>query len=148
MHADTSQLADRLVVKRARIAQTLGILFIALMVTTPHDDRLLDRPQALHLVAWFAWAIMLVLFLATGGGLLRSRQVRAVMNDESTRDHRLRALAAGFWTANGCALFLYILSFVGDTISVSEATRLIVTLSIGFALIHFGWLEKKALGES
>jgi hypothetical protein len=144
MTADASQLADRLVIKRARIAQTLGVLFIAVMITTPHDDHLLDRPQALHLAAWCVWAVILLLFLASGGGLLRNRQVRGLMNDETTREHRLRALAVGFWTAVGTALFLYGLSFIGP-MSVGEATRMIVTLSIGFAMMYFGWLEKKAL---
>ena len=146
MAADAAELADRLVIKRARIAQTFGIIFIALMVTTPHDDHLLDRPEALHLGAWFAWAVILLLFLATGGGLLRGRRVRALMNDETTRQHRLRALAVGFWAAIGTALFMYGLSFIGP-MSVSEATRLIISFSVGSALIQFGSLEKKALKD-
>jgi hypothetical protein len=147
MASNTAQLADRLVIKRARVAQTLGGIFVVLQATSVHDDHVLNRPQELHLVAWFVWAIILLLFLATGGGFLRNRRVRSLMNDESTRDHRLRAMAFGFWIAVGCALFLYGLSFL-SSMTVGEATRLIITSSIGFALLYFGWLEKKALREA
>lgn len=147
MSTDTAQLADRLAWKRARIAQATALIFIATQVASFHDETPLNRPQTLHLAVWLCWVAVLLALLATGGALLRSKRMRALLNDETTRDHRLRAMAWGFWTAILVALAIYIVSFFSE-ISVREGVRLVITFGIALALIRFGALEKKALKEA
>ena|SRR5690242_12923745 len=110
MTSETARLADRIAWGRARAAQVLAFVFVATQVGSFHDDLPVDRPQALHLTAWLCWAVMLLLFLAFAGGLLRGERMRALLNDETTRDHRLRAMAWGFWSAIVAALGVYLLS--------------------------------------
>jgi hypothetical protein len=146
MSTDTAQLADRLTWKRARAAQVLAFVFIATQIGS-FDAQPMNRPQTLHLAAWMCWAVALLVFLAFAGGLLRGERMRALLNDETTRDHRLRAMAWGFWGAILIALAVYVLSFF-EEVSVREGTRLVITFGIALALIRFGALEKKALKEA
>jgi hypothetical protein len=145
--SDTAQLADRLAWGRARGAQVLAFVFVATQAGSLHDDLPLNRPQTIHVVAWLCWAVALLVFLAFAGGLLRGERMRMLLNDETTRDHRLRAMAWGFWSALGVALVVCVLSFFSE-VSVREGLRLVITFSIALALIRFGALEKKALKES
>lgn len=147
MSADTAQLADRIAWGRARAAQVLAFVFVATQAGS-FDDRLpMDRPETLHLSAWICWAVLLLVFLAFAGGLLRGPRIRALLNDETTRDHRLRAMAWGFWSAILVALAIYVASFFTE-MSVREGVRLVITFGIALALIRFGALEKKALKDA
>jgi len=70
--------------------------------------------------------------------------MRAVLNDETTIDHRRRAMALGFWGALGTAFAVYILSFF-EPVTVREGVRLVITFAIALALLRFGTLERRAL---
>jgi hypothetical protein len=147
MSIDTAQAADRLAWKRARAAQVLAFIFVATQLGSFNDTAPMNRPQTLHLAAWICWAAVLLLFLAFAGGLFRGERMRTLLNDETTRDHRLRAMAWGFWSAILIALAVYALSFF-EEVSVREGTRLVITFGIALALIRFGALEKRALKEA
>jgi len=140
-HAD---LADRIAWGRARAATVMALVFVAAQIGSFPDDFPLNRPQTLHLAAWIVWAAALLFFLAAGGGLLRGPRMRALLNDETTIDHRRRAMALGFWGAIGTAALVYGLSFY-EPISAREGARLIITFGIALALLRFGTLERKAL---
>jgi hypothetical protein len=86
----------------------------------------------------------LLVLLALGNGLLRGGAVRGILNDETTLDHRKRAMALGFWAAIATAFLVFALSFI-EPISAREGSRLIVTLTIATALLRFGMLERRAL---
>lgn len=138
------ELADRIAWGRARAATVFAWVFIATQSGSFSDDPPLDRPQALHLSAWIVWAAALLIFLSFGGGLFRGARVRALVNDETTLDHRRRAMATGFWSAITTALILYVVSFFVP-ITTRETARLVITCSIVIALLRFSTLEKKAL---
>ena len=142
----TSQtdLADRIAWGRARAATVMAVVFVASQGASFRDELPLNRPQTLHLAAWIVWAAALLMFLAVGGGLFRGARIRALLNDETTLDHRRRALALGFWGAMGTAALIYGLSFF-EPLSAREAVRLVVTYGIAIALLRFGMLERKAL---
>jgi len=146
MTTDTTELADRLAWRRARIATAMAIVFaISQAGSIPADNATLNRPQVVHLVAWGVWAVALLIFLLGGGfGMFRSAGVRALLNDESTLVNRRRAQALGFWGAILAAIGMYALSFV-DTVSARDATRIIITVAIVMALLRFGMLERRAL---
>ncbi len=65
------------------------------------------------------------------------------MNDEVTRAHYRSAVVLAYWIAMLIAMTLFV--FAGDdTMSAREAVYLIVTPSVGLALITFSWLELRA----
>jgi hypothetical protein len=141
---DQAQLADRIAWGRARAATVMALVFVAAQAGSFPDDVALNRPQTIHLAAWIVWAAALLLFLAVGGGLWRGPRMRALLNDETTIDHRKRAMALGFWGAIGTAALVYGLSFY-EPISSREGARLIITVGVALALLRFGTLERKAL---
>jgi hypothetical protein len=143
---DQTDLVDRIAWGRARAATVMAMVFVAAQGASFRDELPLNRPQTLHLAAWIVWAAALLMFLAWGGGLLRGKRVRALLNDETTLDHRRRALALGFWGAMGTAAFVYGLSFY-EPLTAREAVRLVVTFGIALALLRFGTLERKALKD-
>ncbi|MEI9927264.1 MAG: hypothetical protein WDN44_05565 [Sphingomonas sp.] len=71
--------------------------------------------------------------------------MRAILNDESTRAHRVDAMAWGFWAAIGAAFLVYFASFYDSGLTARIALRLVITLGIVVALLRFGTLERKAL---
>lgn len=139
-----TELADRIAWGRARVATIFGIVFVTAQAGSFRDDLPLNRPQALHLSAWIVWAAALLIFLSLGGGLWRGAKIRALLNDESTLDHRRRAMALGFWGAIATALGVYVLSFF-EPLTAQAGARLVITFAISLALLRFGTLEKKAL---
>jgi hypothetical protein len=141
-----TDLADRIAWGRARAATVMAVVFVTAQVGSFRDDLPLNRPQTLHLAAWIVWAAALLMFLAVGGGLFRGARIRALLNDETTIDHRKRAMALGFWGAIGTAILVYGLSFY-EPISAREGARLIITFGIALALLRFGTLERKALKD-
>lgn len=145
MTTENTDKAERMAWGRARAATVMAMVFIAAQAGSFHDELPLNRPQTLHLSAWIVWAVALLVFLTVGGGLLRGRRLRAILNDETTRDHRLRAMALGFWAAMALAIGVYVLSFFDPTLTVREGARLVITFAIAAALLRFGTLERKAL---
>jgi hypothetical protein len=146
MTTGNADIAERAAWGRARAATALAIVFVAAQAGSFHDELPLNRPQALHLAAWIFWAAALLFFLVWGGGLFRSARLRAVLNDETTLDHRRRAMVLGFWGALGTAFLLYVASFY-EPISVREGARLVITVTIALALLRFGTLERRALKD-
>ena len=96
--------------------------------------------------AWLVLTIVLLAGLATGGAWFRSRAVRQLVNDESTRVHRQTAYVYGFWAAMGTALGLYIVSMF-EPVSGRDAVHIIVTVAVATALLNFGLLERRALRD-
>jgi len=92
--------------------------------------------------AWVAWALALLALLATGGGIFRGREIRKLMDDESTRANRNQAYAVGFWLAMGTTITIYGLTAF-DTIAPRESLHLIVTIAVAGALVTFGYRERR-----
>lgn len=146
MTTGNADIAERAAWGRARAATVMAVVFVAAQAGSFRDELPLNRPQALQLSAWIVWAFALLFFLAWGGGLLRGRKMRAVLNDETTLDHRRRAMVCGFWGALGMAFLLYVASFY-EPITLREGVRLIITVTIALALLRFGTLERRALKD-
>ena len=139
--------AERLTRKRARIIPVLALVFIAgQAMYLGNAAEPLRTVDGVRLGAWLVWALALLLLLATGGGLFRSKEVRALMEDESTRQHRQRALSIGFWAAMLGAVALYALTLFED-VTAREAVHIILTIGIGAALLRFATLERRALRD-
>jgi magnesium-transporting ATPase (P-type) len=128
----------------------LAIIFIATQAIyfgkaakfdTWGDVRTVD---AVHISAWLVMAIALLALLMTGGGWFQSPQVRALVDDESTREHRQKALSVGFIAAMLTCAGLYFATMF-EPISGREAVHLTMTIGIGAALLSFGAQERMAL---
>jgi cation transport ATPase len=146
MSAEDMALAEKLTLRRARGSIISGIFFLVMMARSWGVDFPVNRPGTIQLAAWIIWAIALLLLLAAGGGLLRGKAVRSLMNDESTVDNRRRGMIAGFWATVLSAFALYAISFY-EPVSGREAIRLLLSAAVGTSIIRFGILERRSLGN-
>lgn len=142
-----SEKADRLSRRRARALPVLGIIFLAQQASFLSTPEQSVRPvDHLKIGAWLVLSIVLLAGLATGGAWFRPREVRELLNDESTRAHRQTAYAYGFWAAMGTAIGLYIVDMF-EPVSGRDAVHIIVTVAVATALLNFGMLERRALRD-
>jgi hypothetical protein len=142
------ETAERLDRKRARFLPLFAVLFLAQQASYfsgPNVDA--GRPvDYIRTAGWLALSIVLLLVLATGGYWLRSRAVRALMNDEATRVHRTDACRFGFFAAMIACLGLYVLSLF-EPLGGREVIHLVLTIGIAAALVRFAMLERRALKD-
>jgi ABC-type Na+ efflux pump permease subunit len=132
--------ADR-ISRSCSIIMTLGaVALIVSCLLNLADDRIAITPMRASF--WGLSMLLWLTLLATGGGLLLSRKVRAILNDELTLANRARAVQTGFWTAMAATLALYAFSFVRP-LPVREALNLIATAAIAASLLRFAWLEHR-----
>jgi hypothetical protein len=140
-----SEEAERLSMRRARALPALGMIFLAQQASFLSMPEHAARPvDHLKISAWLVLTIVLLAGLATGGGWFRSRAVRDLLNDESTRAHRQTGYVYGFWAAMGTALGIYIVNMF-EPVSGRDAVHIIVTAAVATALLNFGMLERRAL---
>lgn len=139
--------AERLTRSRARAIPGLVIvftLFQAAYFTSDGADIVAEGPDILRLYAWLALSCVLLVFLATGGGFFRSRKVRTLLNDETTKAHRATATIAGFWVAMILCFIMYGATMY-EPIAARTAAHVVLTAGIGTALLRFAILERRAL---
>jgi MFS family permease len=140
------EIADRYSRKRAVVVAVAALAFFLIYVVVrpffggePDAGSHAARTE----VMWAINAVLLLVVLATGGGLLNSRQIRALVNDEVSQSHHKTAVVAGYWVAMATAMGLYVLpTFERST--VRDAVYVIVTSSIVVALLTFAYLEYRA----
>lgn len=141
--------ADRLGRRRVRIFAVQAIVFISWQAL--FFSRAAEEPMravnTVKISAWFVWVLALLLMLATGGSLLRSRKVRALLNDEFSRRNRAQAYVAGFWAAAISAVGLYVVDLF-EAVSGREAIHTILSAAIAAALITFAARERRSAGAS
>ncbi|HEX8644871.1 MAG TPA: hypothetical protein VF702_13255 [Allosphingosinicella sp.] len=148
MTADDIETADRLGRWRARLLPALAVIFIAqqgayFMAGSEDGTRTVDL---VRIGAWLFLSAVLLVLLITGGALLRSRNVRNLLNDDVTRANRSEALRLGFIATMLGGMTLYVISLF-EPVSGREAIHLLMTVGIAGALIRFGYLERRALGD-
>jgi hypothetical protein len=134
--------AERLGRRRSRIMMVQALLFVSwqgLFFSGRAEDTIRTVTQV-KISAWMVWAVALLVLLATGGGLVRGRKVRALLDDELTRSHRTQAYVYGFWAAMGSALGLYAISLF-EPVSARETIHIILSAGIGTALLLFAALD-------
>lgn len=138
-----AELVERMQRRRRRMVMASAVMFMGLQGIFYSSTLMPDRLS--RLVEWrsllFAvWAAVLLSVLATGGALTAPRHIRALMNDEMSREHRRSAVSFGFWVTMITALVVFVGS-VWIEVTAREALHLVLTFGIGGALIRFAKLE-------
>lgn len=131
--------AERNSLVRAILFYLLALSLLAstiLSIANGHDE-----PN--RLMAWFVLIGLTALNLTSVPFLWRQRRLSALMNDETTRDHRRSSLATGFWAMIlATAATVAVSSFA--TLSAIALGRVVVTAGLMAALIAFATLELRA----
>ena len=138
-----SEIAERLSKKRSRILFVLAAIFLSQQASyfSGHDPA---RPvDHIKIGAWLVLSAVLLLMLATGGAWFRSAKVRALLNDETTREHRRTGFVNGFWAACLTAIGVYVVDMF-EPLSGRDAVHIILTVAIAVALLTFARLERRA----
>jgi hypothetical protein len=138
-----SEIAERLSQKRSRILFVLAAIFLSQQASyfSGHDPA---RPvDHIKIGAWLVLSAVLLLMLATGGAWFRSAEVRALLNDEATREHRRTGFVNGFWAACLTAIGVYVVDMF-EPLSGRDAVHIILTVAIAVALLTFARLERRA----
>lgn len=147
---DVGDQVDRVTRRRARIATVMGVLFISTQGFRVANDQMTETAQRpVEYLQFFAstfWLLMLLVFILFGGGLWRSKSIRAMLNDEGTEENRRRAMGSGFWAMMTGAAVCYALTFY-EPVQTREAVHVIITIGVGATLLRFGALERRALRE-
>jgi hypothetical protein len=142
------EAADRLSRRRAILVAVAVIAFLgAQTVARPYFVGGPDSDHDAKALMWGVHVGLLLLVLATGGCLLRTKGVRALMNDEVTKAHQRASVIAGYWVAMATALGLYVVPGA-ERLAAREAVYIVVTASIAAALLVFSYLEYRALRDA
>jgi hypothetical protein len=138
------ELADRISRKRSYLLGAAALVFLGAQVAA--RPVFVDTPaggSGLRGWLWVVNAVVLLLLLATGGGVAQRRQIRALVNDAVSERHRERSVSAGFWTAMVAALTVYLIPGL-HRLTAAEAVYLVITASAAVAVLLFAWLEFRA----
>jgi hypothetical protein len=136
-------LADHYSRKRAILNALMAVVLVVQAVLRQSGSSEVPPDHGVRGVLWFATAVALLGVLATGGWLLRHRDVRGLLNDELSLSHRRTGIMAGFWAAMAGALALYIVPAFG-ALSGRDAAYMIVTVGLVFSLLTFAYLEHRS----
>jgi MFS family permease len=138
------EIADQFSRKRAWMVAAAAFVFAAAQLLGLPPFHSVD--VSLHNTGSLMWmlnTVLLLALLATGGGVLNDRQIRALVNDEVSRMNYRTSLISGFWVAMAMGLALYLFpifrAFTGP-----QAAYVIVTPAVFVASLAFSFLELRA----
>jgi hypothetical protein len=142
------EIADRASRKRAIGVAVAAIVFLVIQIVARPVFN--PSPETAHLSKIVMWAInaaALLFLLMTGGGLAQRKEIRELIHDEVARSNSRSAVVFGYWIAMAAAMAVYLIA--GRTpMDAREAVYVIVTPSIGLALLAFSWLEYRAHSDA
>ncbi len=136
------EVADRYSRKRATVAIVAALVFLGVQFAgLPRAFG--DAAHSTRIDWWAVNAVVLLAVLATGGGVLNRRGVRALVHDDVSRTHLRSGMQAGFWVAMSVGLFLYLAPWF-QAFTSRQAIYVIVTGSVVASLLTFAGLERRA----
>lgn len=136
--------AERIGRRRVRLFMAQAVLFLSwqALFLSSQAEAPVRAVDMVKLFAWFLWVLGLLAMLATGGGLLRNRALRGLLNDELTLRNRTAAYAMGFWTAVGASIGLYVVAMF-EPVGGREAVHVTLSAAIAAALLTFALRERR-----
>ena len=137
------EIADQFSRKRVTLVAVATLVFLGIQfIAGPLWGARRGTPY-ISQIGWVINAVALLLMLAIGSGLLRNRRIRSLVDDEVSRHNRVMGIVVGYWVAMTAAMGLY-LTTAFTTLTAREALYLVVTPSVGVALLTFCYLEWRA----
>ncbi len=133
------------VAKAERLSRARALLFVLMAAAFVASSLigLWATHSTQQLVAWAGLAILVSANLTPWATRLRPRAVSQLMDDETTRHHRIRSFATGFWGAIATGLVMAVMvQYV--PVMPGDVARLIVTMALSAALVSFAVLELNA----
>ena len=143
---NTVETADRMSRKRAVVMTAAAVVFLGVqLVARPIFVAAAAEPSHNRVDWWAVNALLLMALLVTRlqGGLFNSREVRALINDDVSREHHRTGIVSGFWAAMMMAMAIYFVPAL-QGYTGREAVFFIVTVGVGVALLKFCFLELRA----
>lgn len=151
MENTATSFVERLIRWRSYIAFLLGI-FVALQSTrififdlAPGGLRVTLR-DSLGAGAWLNGILILAIHGLFASGFWRSAAVRQQLNDEGTLANWRAALRSGFWAMMVGAAVALVASYQLP-LTARGAVQIMVPLGVGWALMRFAALERRALKQ-
>jgi hypothetical protein len=136
--------AEKVSRRRARMLPVLAVLLLAQQGSFVDGHGSVDSNSSqLKIAAWLVLSTVILLVLWTGGSWFQPKQVRELLNDETTRAHRAQAFGAAFLASMLGCIFLYCLTMMKH-VEAREAIHIILTIGLSAALLSFGILERRA----
>lgn len=135
--------ADNLGRRRARMLPALALFFLiqqTAFFANPPGERAVDH---VRIGAWVLMTAVILLALHGRVPLFRSREVRAILDDEPTRANRASAMHWGFMATVIAGITLYSVLGIAP-MTAREAIHIVVSAGIVVALMRFGFLERRA----
>ena len=143
----SGELIERLQRRRLQLTMFQGAVFLMWQTSffriTPKELDFVHSPDRVTVASYVIFAVLLLLFIARSGGMTWSREIREILNDETTRDHRRRAVEAGYWAAMVVAVGLFVAALFRP-LQVFVALHVVLSAGVGFALLWFIVLERRA----
>jgi hypothetical protein len=137
------EIADQFSRKRVTLVAVVTLVFLGTqLIAGPFWGATRGTPYISE-IGWAVNAVALLLMLAIGSGLLRNRRIRSLVDDEVSRHNRVMGIVAGYWVAMAIAIGLYVTADLRP-FTTREALYLVVTPSVGVALLTFCYLEWRA----
>ena len=146
MKRNEIEQAERFSRQRASLLPAFAILLIVQQGAFIAGGGGNGRYAVISGLTWMFMALVMILISATGGWLLAGKPVRALMNDETTVAARRKSHSLGFINAMVTAVLLYALTFL-KTFSAREAIVVMTAVGLSSALLSFGVMERRALGD-
>ena len=140
------ELADRKSRVRAILFAAATVTFIAVQVVVqPLFDA--EYSTGWRMYAWVVNVALLLVCLASGGGLANRRVVRDLINDEVAQSNYRMACKLGFWVAMVSALAIYVVP-EWRALTGGQVAYVVVSISASAALLMFSWLELRSHADA
>jgi hypothetical protein len=140
-----AERADYLSKRRARLLPVLAIIYLSQQAT--YISALNGDPhravEHVKIGAWIVLSLVILAALVSKGFWLQPREVRDLIDDESTRANRLEGMRWGFIAAILGGIGAYFLAQF-EAVTAGDVVHIVLSLGLGAALVRFGMLERRA----
>ena len=137
--------AEHLSRRRARMLPLLAVIYVTQQAS--YFSALSGDPhrtvEHVKIGAWIVLSLVILAALVTKGFWLQPREVRDLIDDESSRANRLEGIRWGFIAGMLAAVGAYFLTQF-QPLDAGEVVHLVLSFGLGAALVRFGMLERRA----